>query len=72
MQSTSARRAIRARRSKFNSSEKDNKRILVDFNDIPAFVDALLMSIFQAEADVDQNGLVDFNDIPVFVAILLG
>ena len=45
---------------------------IVDFNDIPFFVDVLLMGPFQCEADCDENGLVDFNDIPFFVDILLG
>ena len=44
---------------------------IVDFNDIPDFVDVLLMGPFQCEADCDENGLVDFNDIPFFVDILL-
>ena len=45
---------------------------VVDFNDIPLFVNALLMGMFQLEADTDGNGVVDFNDIPGFVTILLG
>ena len=44
---------------------------IVDFNDIPDFVDVLLMGPFQCEADCDENGVVDFNDIPFFVDILL-
>ena len=44
---------------------------VIDFNDIPFFVDVLLMGPFQCEADCDENGLVDFNDIPFFVDILL-
>ena len=43
----------------------------VDFNDIPEFVSVLLGSMFQCEADCDQDGIVDFNDIPLFVDILL-
>ena len=45
---------------------------IVDFNDIPDFVDVLLMGPFQCEADCDENEVIDFNDIPFFVDILLG
>ena len=45
---------------------------IVDFNDIPSFVNTLLGNMFLLEADVNEDGLVDFNDIPAFVAILLG
>ena len=44
---------------------------IVDFNDIPFFVDVLLMGPFQCEADCNEDGLIDFNDIPFFVDILL-
>ena len=44
---------------------------IVDFNDIPPFVDALLMGIFSCEVDCNEDGLIDFNDIPSFVDILL-
>ena len=48
-----------------------NMNTVVDFNDIPDFVNVLLMGPFQCEADCDENGVVDFNDIPFFVDILL-
>ena len=44
---------------------------MIDFNDIPRFVDLLLMGMFQCEADIDGNGVVNFNDIPPFVDLLL-
>ena len=45
---------------------------MIDFNDIPRFVDLLLMGMFQCEADINNDEVIDFNDIPPFVALLLG
>lgn len=44
---------------------------IIDFADIPAFIDALLSGVFQAESDCDCSGMVDFSDIPAFIDILL-
>lgn len=44
---------------------------VVNFEDIPSFVEVLLAGVFQAEADVNQDNKVDFEDIPRFVEILL-
>ena len=43
---------------------------LVDFQDIPAFIQVLTVGVFQAEADCDESGEVDFRDIAVFIGIL--
>ena len=45
---------------------------VVDFADIPAFIQVLSSGGFQAEADIDQNGVVDFSDIGPFITILTG
>ena len=48
-----------------------NQDGIVDFNDIPAFVDRLLNGPFLLEADINGDGFIDFNDIPHFVSLLL-
>ena len=48
-----------------------NQDGIVDFNDIPAFVDRLLNGPFLLEADINGDGFIDFNDIPHFVNLLL-
>ncbi len=45
---------------------------VVDFLDIPAFIDLLINGQFQAEADINSDGAVDFADIPEFIAVLAG
>ena len=44
----------------------------VSFGDIAAFIAVLQSGIFQAEADINQDGVVDFGDILGFIAILQG
>ena len=43
---------------------------VVDFLDIPAFIDVLITGPFLDEADCNQDDVVDFLDIPAFIAIL--
>jgi len=43
---------------------------VVDFADIPPFIELLVSREFQAEADTNEDGVVDFSDIPPFIAIL--
>ena len=43
---------------------------VVDFLDIPAFIDVLITGAFLDEADCNQDDAVDFLDIPAFIAIL--
>ena len=47
-----------------------NQDGVVDFADIPAFIDVLIAGSFLAEADCDLDGEVTFSDIPSFIAIL--
>ena len=47
-----------------------NQDGVVDFSDIPAFVDILIAGSFLEEADCDLDGEVTFSDIPSFIAIL--
>jgi hypothetical protein len=44
---------------------------VVDFADIPAFIQILMGGTFLDEADCDRDGDIDFDDIPVFIQILL-
>ena len=43
---------------------------VIDFSDIPSFVEVLSSGEFQAEADCDQSGEVDFSDISPFIDIM--
>ena len=43
---------------------------IVDFSDIPAFIDVIQTGGFQAEADANCDTFVNFLDIPAFIAIL--
>jgi len=43
---------------------------VVDFSDIPSFIDVLASGDYQAEADIDQSGAVDFADILGLVGLL--
>jgi hypothetical protein len=45
---------------------------LVDFSDIPAFVNVLISGLYLTEADCNQDAVVDFDDIDPFIAILIG
>ena len=45
---------------------------VVDFADIPGFIEVLISSGFQVQADIDRNGVVDFLDIPSFIRLLSG
>lgn len=47
-----------------------NQDGVVDFSDIPAFIDVLIAGSFLEEADCDVDGEVTFSDIPSFIAIL--
>ena len=44
---------------------------VVNFLDIPGFIQTLISGVFKAEADVDESGVVNFLDIPRFIAILM-
>ena len=44
---------------------------VVEFADIPPFINLLIDMEFQAEGDCDCNGAVEFADIPVFIGILI-
>jgi hypothetical protein len=44
---------------------------IVDFSDIPPFIDILTSGIYLTEADLNFDGFVDFSDIPPFIAILV-
>ena len=48
-----------------------NRNGVVDFQDIPPFIDLLIADSFLAEADCNQDGVVSFSDIPVFIGILI-
>ena len=45
---------------------------MVDFSDIPPFIELLMSQTFQTEADIDLNGAVDFLDITPFIVLLTG
>ena len=47
-----------------------NQDGVVDFADIPAFIQLLQAGAFLDEADVNRDGVVNFPDIPGFIAIL--
>lgn len=47
-----------------------NQDDVVNFGDIPPFIEVLSGGGFQAEADCNEDGAVDFSDIPVFIEIL--
>ena len=47
-----------------------NQDEVVNFEDIPSFIEVLQAGIFLPEADVNQDGVVNFSDIPRFVEIL--
>ena len=44
----------------------------VGFGDIPSFIDRVLTSTFQAEADITGDGEVGFDDIVPFIDLILG
>ena len=44
----------------------------VGFDDVPLFIDRVLTSTFQAEADIDGDGEVGFSDIVPFIDLILG
>ena len=47
-----------------------NQDGVVDFDDIPAFIEILTAGTFLAEADCNQDDVVNFDDIPVFIEAL--
>ena len=47
-----------------------NQDEVVNFSDIPSFIEALQAGVFIPEADCNQDGAVNFSDIPRFVEIL--
>ena len=47
-----------------------NQDGIVNFSDIPAFIEILAAGDFLEEADVNQDGIVTFADIPAFIEIL--
>ena len=44
----------------------------VGFDDVPLFIDRVLTSTFQAEADIDGDGEVGFDDVVPFIDLILG
>lgn len=44
---------------------------VVDFSDIPPFIETLISGVFSNKADINQDGAVDFSDIPGLIALLL-
>ena len=48
-----------------------NMNGVVEFSDIPPFIQHLISGENQAEADCDCNEEVNFADIPVFISILI-
>ena len=44
---------------------------MVDFADIPAFIDILIAGSYIPEVDIDKNGVAEFADIPLFIDILI-
>ena len=44
---------------------------VVNFGDIPAFIEILISGQFEARADIDLDGEVTFADIPPFIEILV-
>ena len=48
-----------------------NTNGVVEFSDIPPFIQVLIDGGNQPEADADCNGEVEFADIPVFIQILI-
>ena len=48
-----------------------NQDGLVNFADIPAFIDLLITGVFLDEADINRDGEVAFSDIPEFIALLI-
>ena len=49
-----------------------NQDGLVDFADIPTFIEILIAGEFLAAADTNQDGAVNFSDIDAFIEILIG
>ena len=48
-----------------------NQDGVVDFSDIPAFIEVLSSGSFLYEADCNHDGVVTFADIPAFIQILI-
>ena len=44
---------------------------VVDFSDIPSFIDVLISGEYLEEADCNLDEVVDFSDIPSFIDILI-
>ena len=44
---------------------------VVNFSDIPFFIDILRTGGFQEEADTNGDGVVNFSDIPAFIDLLI-
>ena len=49
-----------------------NQDGVVNFSDIPSFVEVLISGVYLQEADCNLDGAVTFSDIPPFIAILIG
>jgi hypothetical protein len=49
-----------------------NQDGVVNFSDIPSFVEVLISGVYVQEADCNLDGAVTFSDIPPFIAILIG
>jgi hypothetical protein len=45
-----------------------NQDGLVDFGDVPAFIEVLINGAYHPAADLDQNCEVNFFDIPLFIS----
>lgn len=48
-----------------------NQDGVVDFSDIPSFINLLVAGTFLEEADVNEDGEINFSDIPAFIDILI-
>ena len=44
---------------------------VVNFADIPPFIELLISGEIQAEADTNEDGVVSFADIPPFIELLI-
>jgi hypothetical protein len=49
-----------------------NQDGVVNFSDIPSFIEILIAGTYLEEANCNQDGVVDFSDIDRFIEILIG
>ena len=48
-----------------------NRDSVVNFDDIPAFIEFVMLGGFLEEADINQDGEVNFMDIQPFIDLLI-